>query len=451
MKKMKYFALSVVFLCGAGLFSACTVENDNPAVSPTEQEAVDNREVLINHIESDAKTIAENLCTESFNVTSQAYAQLLALIKLDKNFITNMKTLFSAISDNRLSISAVEKNSELAKMGYLAYVTVNNGGFCAQIIFDGKGGSRLLAADDLEFIFPANVTGIGTTLFKLIIKNSDECYQSVSMFNNLKRLACINRLPKSVTMTLNGLIGGQELTLSETLLSLELPQDKDSEFVNFETGSFKIFGKQSTYLNAGDESALDYSLSMEDDKMLFDYGFSRNGMSVLSCMAEMTLPQKENFLGQMSKNILDIADLQAFTIRILDDLTLTGTISDGAAFAKEFTPAVKNRQLASSADELKATVESLNNSCLMQLYTNQMTMPETMKFCIVKKDNLYTIEPGLKDLRNDDFVPVSQLVDRQAIDDFNKPFEQSFTPAGSSAGSLLEFYSVFMQMMPMNR
>ena len=450
MKRIKYFAL-LVLLCGAGLFSACTVENDNPAVSPTDQEAIDNREVLINHIESNAKTMAENLSVESFNATVQAYAQLLALIELDKNFITNMRTIFSAISDNRLSISAVKNNSELAKLGYLAYVTIENGGFGAQIIFDGKGGSRLLAADDLEFIFPAYVQGIGTTLFKLIIKNSDECYQSVSTFNDLKRLACINRLPKSVTMTLNGLIDNKELTLSESVINLELPQDEKSEYVSLDASSFKITGRQSSYLNAGDESAMDYSFSMEDDKMILDYGFTRNGSGILSCEAEMSLPQKENFKSQITKNPLDIADLKAFTIRILDDLTLTGIISDGAAFAKEFTSSVKNRLVKSSADELNAAVESLNNSCHLQLSADQMTTPEIVKFCVVKKADLYTIEPGLKDLKSDDFLPISAFVDPQTMDSFDKSFEHSFTPTGSSAGSMLQFYSLLMQMMPMSR
>lgn len=59
----------------------------------------------------------------------------------------------------------------------------------------------LAVCDHLEFIFPATVAGIGTTLFKLIVKNSNDCYETVSDVNigNLKRVACVNRLPKSFT------------------------------------------------------------------------------------------------------------------------------------------------------------------------------------------------------------------------------------------------------------
>lgn len=68
---------------------------------------------------------------------------------------------------------------------------------------------------------------------------------------------------------------------------------------------------------------------------------------------------------------------------------------------------------------------------------------------LVKKDNLYTIEPGIKDIYSDDVIPISQLVDSQVMEQFNKPFNQSFTPSGNSAGSVLRFYSTFMRMLPL--
>ena len=69
---------------------------------------------------------------------------------------------------------------------------------------------------------------------------------------------------------------------------------------------------------------------------------------------------------------------------------------------------------------------------------------------LVKKDNLYTIEPGIKDIYSDDVIPISQLVDSQVMEQFNKPFNQSFTPSGNSAGSVLRFYSAFMRMLPLS-
>ena len=69
-------------------------------------------------------------------------------------------------------------------------------------------------------------------------------------------------------------------------------------------------------------------------------------------------------------------------------------------------------------------------------------------FCLVQTDGKYTIEPGLKALDGDGIIPLSQLVDSPTMQSINKPFSQSFTPAGNTASATLKFFSLFMQMMP---
>lgn len=450
MKRMKYLTLAACLLGGLGIFSSCS-ENDTP-VRPDDQEVKHNRQVLVAHIENDAKAMADHLRTGSFNVTYQAYTQLLVLMKRDMSFIPNMKTLFTAVAERKslTNLYPVEAGSELAKMGYLAYITHDNSGFGAQVVFDGKGDCRLFSADHLEFIFPAQVTGIGTTLFKLIIRNSDDCYQSVAdaQFDNVKHLARISRLPKSVTMTLKGFIDNQEQTLSESVIFLELPQKENSEYISLDASSFRIYGRQDAGINTGEGSALDYSLTMADDRMEFDYDYTRDGRSITNCKSLMALPQKETFASQMTKNAFDIADLKAFTICLFDDLTLTGQIDDGAVFAQYFAQTIKDRQQAASAEDLAGAVESLNQSCRLQISCKQMTMPETMSFCLVQDDKRNRVEPALEDLEGAGLIPISQLVDQQTMDCIDVSFKQSYTPAGNSASSILQFYSAFMQMMP---
>jgi len=38
----------------------------------------------------------------------------------------------------------------------------------------------------------------------------------------------------------------------------------------------------------------------------------------------------------------------------------------------------------------------------------------------------------------------------EELDYINRPLQQSFTPAGNASSSALEFYAVFMQMMPLS-
>lgn len=453
MKRIKYYALAaVLLLCGMGLTTSCIVEDNPVEPSVEEQEAMENRDELISHMENDAKTMADIFNIESLNVASQAYEQLLAQMEGTKGFMANMSSILATGSMRKAlaSISNVASGSELAKMGYLAYITVDNSGYGIQVVFDGKGNCRLSTAKNMEFIFPADIKGIGYTLFKLIIKGSDECYQSVTDANipNVKRVACINRFPKSLNMTLSGFIDNKEMMLSETVIGLELPQNESSAFISFDAKSFNLKGMQRNYANTGNESILDFSLNTNKDDITLGYGYTSDGKSVAYCDAQMQSKQQNGFISQMSKSAFNVADIKAVTIRILDDLTLSGTITDGDSFAQNFPMAIKNRQKVSSYDVLTGIVESLNKSCRLQLSCKQMTKPEVVRFCVTQKDNMYLIEPALKDLNAGNFIPISQIVDAQTMENFDKPFNLSFTPGGNATGLALQIYSTFLQMIP---
>ena len=455
MKRIKYYALSaVLLLCGTGLTTSCSVD-DNPVVpSPEEQEAIDNRNELVRHIESDAKTMAAVFDAESLNVTSQAYEQLLAMMEGSKGFMTNMKSLLSTGSMRKAvaGISPVTSGSELAKMGYLLYITVDNSGYGIQVVFDGKGNCRLSTAKNLEFIFPADIKGIGYTLFKVIIKDGGEYYQTVTDANipNVKGVACVNRLPRSLTMALTGFIGNKEQTLSETVIGIELPQNENSAFVSLDANTFNITGQQHNYPVAGKESTLDFRLNNNKGNMALSYGYACDGTNIVDCVALMRIKQQNGFIGQISADALNIADIKTVAIRILDDLTLSGTITDGATFAQNFASAIKNRQQAGSPEALTGIVESLNKSSDFQLSCMQMKKAEVMKFCVSESGKQYIIEPALKDLNSDKFIPISEIVDAQTMENINKPFSMSFTPGGIATGSALNVYSALIQMMPLN-
>jgi len=455
MKRIKYYALSaVLLLCGTGLTTSCDVSDNPVEPSPEEQEAIDNRNELIRHIENDAKTMADMFNVESLNVAAQAYEQLLAQMQGSKGFMVNMKSLLSTGSMRKAvtGISPVTSGSELAKMGYLMYISVDNSGYGIQVVFDGKGNSRLSSAENLEFVFPADIKGIGYTLFKLIIKDGGEYYQSVSAANipNVKGVACVNRFPRSLTMTLTGFIDNKEQKLSETVIGLELPLNENSKFVSLDAKSFNLTGQQHNYPASGKESTLDFSLNNNNGNMALSYGYACDGTPVVDCVALMRVKQQSGFIGQMSGDALNVADINSVAIRILNDLTLSGTISGGDTFSQNFASAIKNRQQVSSQDALAGIVESLNQSTDLQLSCMQMTKAEVMKFCVTEKDKQYIIEPSLKDLNSDKFIPISEIVDAQTMENFNKSFNMSFTPGGNAAGSALNVYSALIKMMPLN-
>ena len=164
----------------------------------------------------------------------------------------------------------------------------------------------------------------------------------------------------------------------------------------------------------------------------------------------MVLPGKSDFMNQMANKAFDFANLKSISIKILDNLTVTGTISESKTFAQSYTDAIAKRQQTSSADALASIVESLNKSCHLQLSCNQITEAEDLIFCIAEKNGKHMIEPALKNQEDDNVASIVGLLNHEAKEAFEKLFKDSFTPTGNSAGSALKFYSTFMQMIPIS-
>ncbi len=183
-----------------------------------------NREEVLSHVKSDAKVVADNMNPEMFNLTNQVYSQLMALMVKDRNYMRNMKQVLAIMAANSAlkKIRPVTYGSELAKMGYLMYIPVDIQTFGAQVVFDENGESRLFPCDGLEFIFPATVDGLGTTLYKVAFKAGDNWTEKIfpAQLNNVKGLACVYRVPKTLTMTLSGAFDNKVLTLSQTTFDI---------------------------------------------------------------------------------------------------------------------------------------------------------------------------------------------------------------------------------------
>ena len=57
----------------------------------------------------------------------------------------------------------------------------------------------------------------------------------------------------------------------------------------------------------------------------------------------MALPAKSDFLSQMANKAFDFANLKSLSIKILDNLKVTGTISESETFAQSYTDAIAKR------------------------------------------------------------------------------------------------------------
>lgn len=449
MKKINNWILGAAILCSAPFITSCVADkHDNPA----QPEAVKNREVLLSHIENAAQTMATETGFSSLNTSSQAVSQLMSLLQHDKNFIKNMKTVLQAVvnSGAKAVLKPVTTEYELFARGYLAYLSVDGTKLGFKIVFDGKGNGRLAVSDYTEIIFPATVDGIGTTFFKLTIKNDGNFYQAVSDANipQMKRIGLVTHLPKKIIMTLSCLVDDKEVVISTNEIAQELYAGDDAQYVCLdEVNHFKIYGRSLSKNGSGDEGILDINVEVENAEVTFGYNFGANGKNFIA--SEMTVPQdvKTSFSSRIEKGTSDVKEIKDIKVTLLDDLMLTGDISGESDFMQVFSDWIMNRNTYAE-DVVTAFARQLNSACHLQLSCPNTTKPETIRFCVVKSGDGYTIEPGLQDLNTGEYVPITTLVDAKTREIFMQAFSHSFTPAGSSVGSMLQLYSVFMQMMP---
>ena len=216
------------------MFTSCSSDDTEIAPNPPDPDDPDDPETdpyqkygdLIQHIQEDAKLLAENLNFDMLNTTVDINTQLLRVMDKGRNFTANIKTLIAlmAVQNAVQHIKSVPADSELAKMGYTAYIPLDISSFGVRVVFDERGDYKVSPAEGLEYIFPATIEGVGKTVYKMSLKNNGEWYESVSPgnFRQVKGLACITRIPKAMTLTLSGLFDDKEINILQGVVNIEM-------------------------------------------------------------------------------------------------------------------------------------------------------------------------------------------------------------------------------------
>lgn len=413
----KIWLLAVIFMCGSIAFTSCEEdEKDNP-VHETETET-DNpqynaeREQLLSHIKEDAKLMADNLELTDLDVTSQAFTRLSELMAKDHNFIKNMQALISAsiIKTSLPKMKLVEPGSELQKMGYLAYLPIDFMTFGAQVVFDGKGGSRISLSKGLQFIFPATIKGIGTTLYKIAFNYGDTWYENITpaKLNNIQHLAYVHRLPDTFTMTLSGLIGNQEMILSKAALNLRIDPLQISAKMN-----------ESLYFNLNQD---------ENGQCHINYGMNNDGKELFDLQA-----------------LLDgnTADVQ---ISVLNDLMLKGSVNDLAQATQLMTDVMLRINKKPVDSGLDDDVQRLNGMFDFQLSVNGSEYAEPVRLALSGNYNQCEILPALRYATEYYYLPLNYFVDEETIDNFRKAYAAAARPVIDTANTSLDLFSKISQI-----
>jgi hypothetical protein len=439
MKKASIWLMVATLFCGLFTLTSCVDEADNPT---GDSEIIQDREEILSHIKNDAKVLAEEMNPEMLNLTNEVYSQLMALMAKDRNYMRNMKQILAMMAANNAlkKIMPVTKGSELAKMGYLMYIPVDIQTFGVQVVFDENGSSRLFPCEGMEFIFPATVNGLSTTLYKVAFKAGSKWKETVApaQLKNLKGVACVYRVPETITITLSGLFDNKVLTLNKS---------------TFDIGETLISGRSSTSLKGTGyglpdvESTLDFKFSTaQKGKVQIDCNYVNNGLQIMTLQAMLTLPETGNLIERLSTNDFNGSHID-FDMQILNDLNLYGSIRDVAQFLEAFMNITQNS--ISSAD-FSNNVDKINQYSEIHATCQNVTNPLYLQLMAKWVDNKNLLMPGIWSYENLELIPFDTYVEQADMDNINKVLEVVIPPMGSNTLLGVQVFSRMMQMLPLN-
>ena len=439
MKKASIWLMVATLFCGLFTLTSCVDEADNPT---GDSEIIQDREEILSHIKNDAKVLAEEMNPEMLNLTNEVYSQLMALMAKDRNYMKNMKQILAMMAANNAlkKIMPVTKGSELAKMGYLMYIPVDIQTFGVQVVFDENGSSRLFPCEGMEFIFPATVKGLSTTLYKVAFKAGSKWKETVApaQLKNLKGVACVYRVPETITITLSGLFDNKVLTLNKS---------------TFDIGETLISGRSSTSLKGTGyglpdvESTLDFKFSTaQKGKVQIDCNYVNNGLQIMTLQAMLTLPETGNLIERLSTNDFNGSHID-FDMQILNDLNLYGSIRDVAQFLEAFMNITQNS--ISSAD-FSNNVDKINQYSEIHATCQNVTNPLYLQLMAKWVDNKNLLMPGIWSYENLELIPFDTYVEQADMDNINKVLEVVIPPMGSNTLLGVQVFSRMMQMLPLN-
>jgi hypothetical protein len=440
MKKASIWLMVATLFCGLFTLTSCVDEADNPT---GDSEIIQDREEILSHIKNDAKVLAEEMNPEMLNLTNEVYSQLMALMAKDRNYMRNMKQILAMMAANNAltKIMPVTKGSELAKMGYLMYIPVDIQTFGVQVVFDENGSSRLFPCEGMEFIFPATVNGLSTTLYKVAFKAGNKWKETVApaQLKNLKGVACVYRVPETITITLSGLFDNKVQTLNKS---------------TFDIGETLISGRSSTSLKGTGyglpdvESTLDFKFSTaQKGKVQIDCNYVNNGLQIMTLQAMLTLPETGNLIERLSTNDFNGSHID-FDMQILNDLNLYGSIRDVAQFSEAFMNITQNKSISST--DFSNNVDKINQYSEIHATCQNVTNPLYLQLMAKWVDNKNLLMPGIWSYENLELIPFDTYVEQADMDNINKVLEVVIPPMGSNTLLGVQVFSRMMQMLPLN-
>ena len=471
--------MAAILICGAGMFTSCSENGDNPAPENTK-----NRKEFIKHTRENLKDIAENLIFASWAVANNVNQEFNTRVLNNPEFEKAILPLF--IQKIRESVQPVEEGSELAELGYKQYATIDLTEFNYRFTMKEDGsGFDVEEADDFEMIInglnapeprpggaekpdnPERPESAQKGYDKLTLKAGGDTYKQLAKRLGTEELAVVILVPSTFEffITLN-MPEGVSFNAFSGSFKNDVKMSSSSEFVNPETDGLNITGKLETALESPDKmhpadaTELYFSFGQDPvaDKGGMLFSFVHNNKKRIELNTVVTGPEGKDILTGLSAfstsgSILDVLvammsgnNIES-TITLNDDLTTAVSISNcGKVMQLQHEMAHARRNYADQAT-IEEYTKQLNELVSAKMTCKGVNQVIPMKLQTEKFGVDYWAMPAFNFADEKGYVSIIDLLDKESIEYGINIIDHAAEPmAGAiiTVRQLLQFVQTFI-------
>ena len=437
MKKMQWM-LATSLVCGGALFTACS-DDSSSSSTPDEPKASAEQTAFVENTRANLKDLAENLNFSSWQLANHMNMEFNERV-LNNDEIDNAITR-TISADIYNSITAVEKKSELSKLGYENVATVDLSRLKASFTLTKDGTFDVKEAKNFEIVLSIRnpeTKKVSEDSLKLTLKMGGDSYKFINKKLSTDELAVVMKVPEEISFAISAKPDDKWEDLFTGSFKNDIRSNSKSEYVDIRNTSFNITGEVNSTLKAvelanGDKTKADATtikfaigkdVSKKKNGAMFD--FKHNKKNMLSFYVENHMGDRDDVdLSELtnSSSIVDVitalaagTGIDSLTLTLLDDITISLKVSDNQKLMKAQQALADARRSYADEKTIESYTKQVNKLVTASLTAKDVDQTIPVTFETVQFGVDFWTMPALQFNKDEGYVPLVEVLDQKSIE-----------------------------------
>ena len=434
MKKMMTWVLAATLTCGTSVFTACSNKDNAIIEEPEVDLAKQNRETFVEHTRAMTKDLAENLNFTSWQAAN-AYNTYFNLYVLN-NPEFEKSILNAVIQDVLLSAKAVEEGSELAKMGFQAYTTIDLTNFNHRFIMndDNTGFNEEPGSDGFEVLLNGHnpmTNQLEKGVYKVTMKAGGPTMTRILPMPNMEGTAMVIIMGSEFQFALSSKISGVWNDDFSGIMHYQVPEGATDGSKGYSADAVICSNILAGTVNDQSDNTK-FELYITSDRVngyaTGQASWTQNGRK----MMELSVKESGTNMGSISNldmsqfdsassifeviaAILSTRSIDEAKLTLLDDLTTTFSIQNlGKILEIENKYRTDGRNYADEAT-IEAYTKELNDMVKAEIYCKGLSQKIPMCLVTAPVGIDYWAVYGFQFSKQEGYVSLVDLLDRKTV------------------------------------